>query len=88
MHNNNYLKETHFYSTLIKDFRINETNICEPAHDVKFVSIGISLFNMPISLSYIKQSKIHVKEVRHIELSKAAPKRSICHFQKLEMILQ
>ena len=28
----------------------------------------------------------HVKVVRHIEMPKAAPKKSICHFQKLEMI--
>jgi len=42
MHNNNYLKKNTFYSTLIKDFlnkcsivRINETNIGEPAHNVK-----------------------------------------------------
>jgi len=29
-----------------------------------------------------------IKEVKHIEMSKAAPKKSICHFQKLEMILK
>jgi len=29
-----------------------------------------------------------VQEMRHIEMSKAAPKKSICHFQKLEMILK
>jgi len=28
------------------------------------------------------------KVVRHIEMPKAAPKKSICHFQKLEMILK
>ena len=26
--------------------------------------------------------------MRHIEMAKAAPKKSICHFQKLEMILK
>ena len=30
----------------------------------------------------------YVKEVRHIEMPKAAPQKSICHFQKLEMILK
>jgi len=29
-----------------------------------------------------------VKVVRHIEMPKAVPKTSICHFQKLEMILK
>ena len=29
-----------------------------------------------------------VKVVKHIEMHKAAPKKSICHFQKLEMILK
>jgi len=29
-----------------------------------------------------------VKEMRHIEMPKAAPQKSICHFQKLEMILK
>jgi len=28
------------------------------------------------------------KEVRHIEMPKAASKKSICHFQKLQMILK
>jgi len=28
------------------------------------------------------------KEMRHIEMPKAAPQKSICHFQKLEMILK
>ena len=28
------------------------------------------------------------KEMRHIEIPKAAPKKSICHFRKLEMILK
>ena len=28
------------------------------------------------------------KVVRHIEMPKAAPKKSICHFQKLEVILK
>ena len=29
-----------------------------------------------------------VKEMRHIEMPKAAPKKSICYFQKLEMLLE
>ena len=29
-----------------------------------------------------------LKEMRHIEMPKAAPKKSICHFQKLVMILK
>ena len=29
-----------------------------------------------------------IKVVRHIEMPKAAPKKSFCHFQKLEMILK
>ena len=29
-----------------------------------------------------------IKEMRHIEMPKAAPQKSICHFQKLEMILE
>jgi len=29
-----------------------------------------------------------IKEMRHIEMPKAAPQKSICHFQKLEMILK
>ena len=32
--------------------------------------------------------KVYVKEMRHIEMPKAAPQKSICHFQKLEMILK
>jgi len=28
------------------------------------------------------------KVVIHVEMPKAAPKKSICHFQKLEMILK
>jgi len=28
------------------------------------------------------------KVVRHIEMPKAAPQKSICHFQKLEMLLK
>jgi len=29
-----------------------------------------------------------IKVVIHVEIPKAAPKKSICHFQKLEMILK
>jgi len=29
-----------------------------------------------------------VKVVKHIEMPKAGPKKSVCHFQKLEMILK
>ena len=29
-----------------------------------------------------------LKVVKHIEMPKAGPKKSICHFQKLEMILK
>ena len=29
-----------------------------------------------------------IKVVIHVEMPKAAPKKSICHFQKLEMILK
>jgi len=29
-----------------------------------------------------------LKVVKHVEMPKAAPKKSICHFQKLEMILK
>ena len=29
-----------------------------------------------------------LKVVIHVEMPKAAPKKSICHFQKLEMILK
>jgi len=35
-----------------------------------------------------RKFKPYVKVVRHIEMPKAAPKKSICHFQKLEMILK
>jgi len=34
------------------------------------------------------QPKTVIKEMRHIEMPKAAPQKSICHFQKLEMILK
>jgi len=30
---------------------------------------------------------LRFKVVKHIEMPKACPKKSICHFQKLEMIL-
>jgi len=30
----------------------------------------------------------HVKVGIHVEMPKAAPKKSICHFKKLEMILK
>jgi len=30
----------------------------------------------------------HFKVVIHVEMPKAAPKKSICHFQKLEMIIK
>ena len=29
-----------------------------------------------------------IKVLKHIEMSEAGPKKSICHFQKLEMILK
>jgi len=32
-------------------------------------------------------SAVNVKVVIHVEMPKAAPKKSICHFQKLEMRL-
>jgi len=32
--------------------------------------------------------KFCIKVVIHVEMPKAAPKKSICHFQKLEMILK
>ena len=30
----------------------------------------------------------HFKVLIHVEMPKAAPQKSICHFQKLEMILK
>jgi len=36
----------------------------------------------------INPSDNRIKEVRHIKMPKAAPQKSICHFQKLEMILK
>ena len=35
-----------------------------------------------------KQKKLKFKVVIHVEMPKAAPKKSICHFQKLELILK
>jgi len=40
-----------------------------------------------MKISMEKKRKV-VKEMRHIEMPKAAPKKSICHFQKLVMILK
>jgi len=34
------------------------------------------------------ENKGQLKVVIHVEMPKAAPKKSICHFQKLEMILK
>ena len=36
----------------------------------------------------IQSTKQTLKVVIHVEMPKAAPKKSICHFQKLEMILK
>ena len=36
----------------------------------------------------VLQVYIALKVVKHIEMSKAGPKKSICHFQKLEMTLK
>jgi len=45
-----------------------------------------------LSLSYnLRQScfyKNYIKVVIHVEMPKAASKKSICHFQKLKMILK
>jgi len=42
-----------------------------------YYEFGLYHFNSPL-----------FKVVRHIEMPKAAPKKSICHFQKLDMILK
>ena len=42
--------------------------------------------NAPLISS--QYTRIFVKVVRRIEMPKAAPKKSICDFQKLEMILK
>ena len=39
-------------------------------------------------LNSVVSKHAHIKVVRHIEMPKAAPKKSICNFQKLEMILK
>jgi len=38
--------------------------------------------------TYFASKDRSFKEVRHIEMPKAAPKKPICQFQKLEMILK
>ena len=44
------------------------------------------------TISLLKQSGtlvlVLLKVVIHVEMPKAAPKKSICHFQKLEMLLK
>jgi len=44
-----------------------------------------SLFSLKNPLK--KKTRL-LKEMRYIEMSKAAPKKSICHFQKLDMMLK
>jgi len=43
---------------------------------------------MTVLTLFIDDLHCMLKEVRHIEMPKAAPKKSICHFQKLDMILK
>jgi len=45
----------------------------------------------PYNIVYEKKIiffSVMIKVVKHIEMSKAGPQKSICHFQKLEMILK
>ena len=37
---------------------------------------------------FIHDNNCCIKVLIHVEMPKAAPKKSICHFQKLEMILK
>jgi len=43
--------------------------------------------NIDKSLQIIHESN-GIREMRHIEMPKAAPQKSVCHFQELEMILK
>ena len=40
------------------------------------------------SLTQTDTHALHFKVVKHIEMPKACPKKSICHFKKLAMILK
>jgi len=48
-------------------------------------------FGRPFSADFCEQKCrkwVSLKVVIHVEMPKAAPQKSICHFQKLEMILK
>jgi len=43
---------------------------------------------VPTFWGMLETSLNQIKVVKHIEMPKAAPQKSICHFHKLEMILK
>ena len=69
-------------------------------HDFQFINFKINFQQVvngtkrysPLLAIRITVHFVHyyqsLKEVRHIEMPKVAPKQSICYFQKLEMILK
>jgi len=48
----------------------------------------VSFVMITVKYNYWGYTNIAVEVVRHIEMPKAALQKSICHLQKLEMILK
>jgi len=68
--------------TCQSSLRKNNNVILSDQYSMKFFD---AVFNLHYNKNAVHR---YVKVVIHVEMPKAAPKKSICHFQKLEMILK